>query len=301
MIPEQSSRPGGLTQAIAAYSLWGLMPLYIGLLNHFPAFELVGWRIIFTLPVCLIIVAARSQGRELLAAIRNPRVIGLLAGSALVIGANWLIFTFAVYSGHVFATSLGYYINPLINVLAGTVFLRERLSPRQWLAVAITAAGVTLLAWDALEMLGISLALALTFACYGLIRKFAPVGSLPGLTIESSLLLLPAAGIVLWSANSPSGSSFGYDTTIDLLVVASGVVTATPLLLFAIAARRMELSALGFVQFIAPTMQFLTGLLIFHEPLMPVQFVCFVIIWGAIAIFCWDLWAKRERRRTAET
>ena len=297
MNPDTSARPSGLPQALGAYLLWGILPLYLGLLSHVPSFEFVGWRIIFTLPVCLVIVAARRQGKEVRAAIGNPRVLGLLAGSALLIGGNWLIFIIAVNNGHVFAASLGYYINPLVNVLVGTLFLRERLSSRQWTAVAIAACGVMLLAWGALEMLSISLALALTFGSYGLIRKFTPVGSLPGLTIESALLLLPASGVVFWYAASPSGSSLEQGTSTVLLLAGSGIATATPLLLFAVAARRMEFSTLGFVQFLAPTLQFLDGLLVFREELRPIQLACFLMIWTAVALFSWDLWAKREPRQ----
>lgn len=289
-----SRRPSALPHAIGAYLIWGLLPLYLRLMHSVPAFEFVGWRLIFTLPVCLAIVALRRQGRELLAALGNPRALALLLTSALLIGGNWLLYVSAIQSGHVFATSLGYYINPLMNVLAGTVFLGERLNRRQWIAVAIAAAGVSLLAWDALEMLGIALALAVSFSGYGLIRRLAPVASLPGLTIETMLLVLPATGIVIWQAQLHGGTSLGRDLQTDLLLPLAGVITAVPLLMFATASKRMDYSTLGFIQYLAPTIVFLLGLFVFHEPLRQVQLACFVLIWTAVALFVWDLLSRRR-------
>lgn len=287
-------QPSGLPMALGAYFIWGLLPLYLLLVREVPAFEFVGWRIIFTLPLCLLFILLRGQLADLGAACRNSSVLLRLTASAMLVGTNWLIYVAAIQDGHIFAASLGYYINPLVNVLAGTLFLREKLGARQWIAVALAAAGVSLLAWDAREMLWISLSLAVSFSAYGLVRKTTPVGSLPGLTIESAVLLLPAIGIAAYYAGLPAGSAFGRDVGSSLLLVLGGVLTAVPLLLFAIAARRMDYSTLGFVQFIAPTMVFLLGLFVFHEPLRPVQLACFVAIWCAIAIFVWDLLARRS-------
>lgn len=287
--------PSGLPAALAAYFIWGLMPAYLIFVRHVPAFEFVGLRIIFTLPLCLLFLALRRQFAEFLAALRNPRAMLALTASALIIGGNWLIYIVAVQGGHVFAASLGYYINPIMNVLVGTLFLKEKLSARQWLAVALASAGVALLAWDARDMLWFSLSLALSFSVYGLIRKLAPVGSLPGLTIESLILLAPAIAIAWGSAQAHGGSSMAQGPGPALLIAFSGPMTAVPLLLFAVAARRMDYSALGFVQFLAPTMVFVEGLLLFREPLRQVQLACFVMIWIAIAVFIWDLLARRAR------
>lgn len=283
----------GLPLAIGAYLLWGFLPLYLALLRHVPAIELVAWRIVFTLPLCLAIVAARGQAPELRAALWDWRVLRLLLVSAMLIAANWLIYVAAVNGGHIYAASLGYYINPLINVLLGTVFLGERLSRLQWIAVAVAAAGVALLLGGAQDTLGISLALAVSFGLYGLVRKLAPVGSVPGLTIESALLVLPASGIAAWYASQPAGSSMAAGASTALLLAGAGVVTAVPLLMFAVAARRMDYSSLGFVQFLAPTIVFVLGLTVFGEPLRPAQLACFVLIWAAIALFSWDLLARR--------
>jgi len=300
MTTPASQQPSGFPAAIGAYVLWGLLPLYLKLVHHIPAIEFVGWRVLWTLPVCIAIVLFRRQTADVLAALRNPRLVGLLTVSALLIGGNWTIYVIAIKGGHVFAASLGYYINPLVNVMAGTLFLGEKLTRRQWIAVALAAAGVSLLAWGARDMLGISLALAISFCAYGLVRKFAPVGSLPGLTIESAILLIPAVAIVAWYAQSPAGMSFGKNAKDDLLLAGAGIATAVPLLLFAVAARRMDYSALGFVQFIAPTIVFGCGLLVFHEPLNQLQLACFVVIWIAIAIFIWDLWARSRLERRSE-
>lgn len=286
--------PSGLPAAIAAYLIWGLMPLYLKLLHAVPPLEFIGWRILFTVPVCLGIVAVRRQGRDLLAGLRSPKVLVALLASALLIGCNWLIYIIAVQSDHVLAASLGYYINPLINVLLGTLFLGERLSRSQWLAVAIAALGVSVLAWGARDMLWISVTLAGSFAFYGLVRKLAPVGSLPGLTIETLLLALPAAITLAVFGSGAANLHFGHEVPLSLLLAGTGVVTAVPLLLFALAARRMDYSALGFVQFLAPTMQFIVSLTIFHEPLRPIQLAAFVLIWLAIGVFTWDLVTKRR-------
>lgn len=294
MTTTDSPRPSGLPAAIGAYLIWGLLPIYLKLLHAVPPLEFIGWRILFTVPVCLAIVAVRRQAADLLAGLRSPKVLGALLVSALLIGGNWLIYIIAVQSDHVLAASLGYYINPLINVLLGTLFLGERLSRSQWLAVAIAAVGVSVLAWGAREMLWISVSLAGTFAFYGLVRKLAPVGSLPGLTIETLLLALPAAITLAVFVSSAAGLHFGHQVPLSLLLAGTGIVTAVPLLLFALAARRMDYSALGFVQFLAPTMQFIVGLTIFGEALRPIQLAAFVLIWAAIGVFTWDLIAKRR-------
>lgn len=292
MTAPETQRQDGLRFALGAYFIWGLLPLYLKLLQGVPPFEFVGWRIVFTVPVCLAIVVFRRQGAELLAALRNPKVLAALLLSALLIGGNWMIYIIAVQSDHVLAASLGYYINPLLNVLLGTVFLREKLSRLQWLAVAIAAVGVASLAWGARDMLFISLSLAGSFALYGLVRKLAPVGSLPGLTTETLLLTIPAIGVLLFYGDAQL--HFGHEWQNSLVLAGSGIATAVPLLLFATAARRMDYSALGFVQFLAPTIQFALSLAVFGEALRPIQLVAFVLIWSAIAVFTWDLLAKRS-------
>lgn len=279
----------GLTAAIAAYVIWGLLPLYFRALHAVPPFELVGWRVVFTVPVCLVIIAMRKQAAEVFAALKNLRVLGQLAISAALIGANWLIYVMAINNGHVLATSLGYYINPLINVLLGTMLLGERLSRVQWAAVALAGLGIAVLLAGALDTLAIALSLAFTFAFYGFVRKQAPVSSVPGLTVETALLLLPAIIIVFLASETPQGSSLGKDDSDTLLLFASGIATAVPLLLFAVAARAMPLSTLGFVQFLAPTISFILGLTVFGETLDNTRLACFALIWAAIGLYSWDM------------
>ena len=288
------SRRGGLPQAFAAHLTWALFPLYFGLLRGVSPFEVVGWRVLCTLPLCLLVIAVRRQMADLRAALGNTRVVAALALSGLLIGINWLVYVIAVMNGHVLAASLGYYINPLVNVLAGTIFLRERLSRPQWLAVGLAVAGVALLASGALATLWISLTLAFSFAGYGLTRKLAPVNALPGLTVETLVLMAPAAGLIVWQATHAEGLSMGSTAGISLLLVTSGLVTAAPMLLFASAARRLDFSVLGFIQFVTPTGLFLIGLFVFGEPLRPIQLACFLFIWTAIAVFCWDLLSRRR-------
>lgn len=294
---DPASRASGLPFALAAYTLWGLIPLYFLFVREVPALEMVGWRVVFTIPVCTVLVLVRKQVRQVLAVLRDYRSLAALTLSALLIAGNWLTYVIAIQTGHVLAASLGYYINPLVNVLLGTVLLKERLGRMQWLAVALAMIGVAVLAWGARDMLWISLILALSFSGYGLVRKLVRVESLPGLTIESAILLPPAVGIVTWTALSPAGSSLGESLFIDTMLAVAGLVTAVPLLLFAVAARRMTYSALGFVQFLAPTLVFVLGLTVFGEPLRTVQLASFGFIWGAIALFSLDLLLRSRRAK----
>ncbi len=292
--------PSGLPAALAAYLMWGFLPLYFMLVAAIPPFELIGWRVIWTLPFCLAIVAFRKQFPELKAAMANKRTLAMLCVSALLIGANWLIYIYAITSNQVYATSIGYYLNPLLNVLLGTVILGEKLSKWQWLAVAIAGFAVALLAMGSLTSLWISLTLALTFGFYGIVRKQVDVGSLPGLTIETGILLTPACAFAAWYAFSPAGSIFGSDTYLTVLLLFAGVVTAIPLLLFAIAARRMPYSTLGFIQYLAPTIVFILGLTVFGEELKLAQLGSFILIWIAVGIFVADLLRRNHAAKAAK-
>ena len=296
-MPQSSMARNGVPHALGAYFVWGLIPIYFNLLHKVTPVELVAWRVLFTLPFCLAIVALRRQGPALRAALADARVLGGLTLSAALIGSNWLIYIYAVNNGHVLAASVGYYINPLVSVALGTLFLGERLRVQQWLAVAIAGSGIVLLAWGALDTLGVALSLALSFGAYGLVRKLVPVGAVPGLTIESMALTPLAAIAAAWFAMSPNGSAMLHGGTDPWLLAASGAVTGIPLLLFAIAARRMDLSMLGFTQFLSPTLGFVIGLTYFHESLSPVRLACFVAIWLAIAVFCHDLLKQRALLR----
>ena len=290
--------PSGLPAALGAYVMWGFLPLYLLLVRSVPPFEFVGWRIIWTLPFCLLIVALREQFGELLKALANPRALLALFASATLIAINWFVYIWAIMNNQVYAASLGYYLNPLLNILLGTMLLGERLTWRQWMAVGVAACGVAVLSAGAITTLWISLSLAFSFGLYGIVRKQVSVGSLPGLTVESAILLLPAIGIVLFYADNPA-PSFGDGWFLSAAIAFSGVVTAVPLLLFAIAARRMNYSTLGFIQYLAPTIVFFLGLTVFGEQLRTPQLVSFLLIWTAVAIFVADLWLKSRKAKRA--
>ena len=294
------SNQGGLPYAIAAYGIWGFVPLFFKLIASVPPVEVLAQRIIWSLPLCFAIMLFRRQIGEYLAALKDWRTLRLLLASAVLIAVNWLVYIYSIFTDHVLAASLGYYLNPLVNVMLGMIFLGERLSRLQLVAVVIAGVGVAILLAGALDTLWISLTLAFSFGIYGLLRKVVPVGSLPGLSVETTVLLLPSLGVAAWYLWAGDGRGFGSDTSISLLLMAGGVVTAVPLLLFATAARRMSYAALGFVQFLAPTLQFLLSLFVFHEPLEPVQLACFVLIWISIAVFSFDMLRKMRAERMIE-
>lgn len=298
---EPQSRPragagGGLGAAVLAYVLWGFFPLYFHPLLGIPAAELVSWRVVFTLPVCLVMVWGAGEMRALWAALTTRAVLGKLVLSALAVGSNWLIYLYTIESKQVLAASLGYYINPLLNVLIGVVFLKERLNRVQWLAVALATLGIAVLLSGAASMLGLALAMAISFSLYGLVRKFVAVPSVVGLTVETMVLYPLALFAVAHAAASPGGWGLSQPGAVPWLLVGSGAITALPLMLFAVAARKLDLSTLGFIQFISPTILFVLGLLLYGEALDPARGVCFVLIWAAIAVFSWDLLRRRRAR-----
>lgn len=291
--PDNTRQPSGLPAAIGAYTIWGILPLYLLLVQSVPALEFVAWRVFFTLPVCFVIITFRRQYKELLATISNRKAMLVLVASSTLIASNWVIYIWAIQRGEIYAASLGYYINPLANVLLGTILLGERLTRLQWLAVAIATAGISALLSGALTTLWISLALALSFGSYGILRKRLDVGAVPGLTIETLLLLLPSIAILVFYATGPNGTSMAVSWTLSLSIMIGGVITAIPLLMFAIAARRMDYSTLGFIQFLAPSLVFILGLTLFDQELQTSQIVAFTLIWIAIAVFIWDQLKRR--------
>ena len=283
----ETARPNGLPYAISAYLIWGFVPVYFKLLSHVPSIAILAQRVLWSIPLLLVIMGLRKQLSEFAAIFRHRTHLRNLFASATLIAINWLIYIWAVSTDHILAASLGYYLNPLVNVLLGRLFLGERLRPLQMAAVAVAAIGVAILIGDALDTLWVSVSLALSFGLYGLIRKVTPVGSVPGLAIETTLLAPLALGAVFWYAQAGTGG-FGDDLTTSGLLILAGVITAVPLLMFATAARRMSYASLGFVQYIAPSIAFLLGVYAYGEPLSTTKLACFVIIWTSIAIFCAD-------------
>ncbi|MEN7535793.1 EamA family transporter RarD [Aurantiacibacter flavus] len=286
-----------LVFALGAHAIWGSMPIYLMLVHEVPVFEYVAWRTLFTLPLCLAIIAVRSNLGELSAVLRNRRTMLTLAASAGLIAVNWCLYVWAIQTDHVYAASLGYYILPLTMMLLGLIFLGERLTRRQWAAVALAGIGVAALAAGALTTLWVSVTLALSFGTYGLLRKTVAAGPVVGLVVESMVLAPIAIGFLVWSAKAGPGLALGRDMLETFGIVMGGPMTAVPLLLFATAARAMPYTVMGFLQFVSPTIVFLLGLLVFGEELHPAQLACFVAIWAAAALFIWDL--VRSTRRPA--
>ena len=289
MTEAHNSARSGLPYALGAHVVWGSMPLYLLLVHEVPALEYVAWRIVFTLPLCLLFLAWSGGWADLRRVLADRRAVLTLLASSTLIGVNWFLYVWAIQSGHVYAASLGYYILPLAMMLLGLAVLGERLTRLQWGAVGLAAVGVTALSVGALTTLWVSLSMAITFGLYGLLRKTVTAGALAGLTIEALLLLVPALGIAGWYAAGPQGSAVGRDALETAAIVWGGPMTAVPLIWFAVAARRMPYTAIGFLQFLSPTVVFLLGLFVFGEDLRPAQLVCFVLIWAAAALFTFDL------------
>jgi chloramphenicol-sensitive protein RarD len=287
----------GIWSAAAAYVAWGLLPLYWKQLHNLPPTQVISHRVVWSCLILLGCLLAAGQLKGLRAAL-NWRVLGTYAAAAVLIAVNWLIFLWAVNANYVVETSLGYFITPLISVLLGVVFLRERLRPWQWLPIGLAAAGVLYLTLLYGSLPWIALSLAGSFALYGLVKKTAPLGSFYGLTIETGLLFAPALIYLIVMDVSGQGAFRHSGVAIDLLLVGAGLVTTAPLLLFASAARKIPLSLVGILQYIAPTLQFLLGVLVYHEPFSLAQLWGFAIVWAALVLFAVE-GSLAYRRRTA--
>jgi len=274
----------GLTLGIAAYGLWGVLPIYFKALRAIPSVDIVAHRIVWSVPILALLLSVLSAWKEVKTALRNRRAMILLGVTALLIGGNWLLYVYAVNSGHILAGSLGYYLNPLANVLLGRIVLKEKLSWLQWAAVGLAAAGIAALAAGALSQLWISMTLCLSFASYGLLRKIAPVDAVAGLAIETTLLAPFAALWLIWSYGSGQ-ATFGTSSTDIVLIAIAGVVTTVPLLLFTAAARLLPYSTLGMLQFLAPTLQFLIAVLLYGEPFTTAHAIAFSAIWAALGLY----------------
>ena len=287
----------GIITAASAYILWGFLPLYFKFVHDVPALETTAHRVVWSVLLLVVILVVRRDFGAFRASL-NRRTLLIFGGSAALLAVNWLIYVYGVTSGYVVETSLGYFINPLVNVVLGTIFLGERLRPTQWIPVGLAALGVTYLTFSLGSLPWIALALAFTFGLYGLVRKVAPLGSRYGLTLETGLLFIPAAAYL--ATLEFNGTAYfghaGLATTILLALL--GVVTAVPLLLFASGARQVPMTTLGLLQYIAPTLQFLTGVFLYGEPVTPARMMGFAIIWTALAIYSLEGFLARRRART---
>lgn len=289
----------GALFAFLAFLIWGLSPIYWKALDEVGAFEIILHRILWSFAFLMPLVLIGRQWTELKNAIRSPKIMVILLITSVLVGANWLIYIWAVNNDRVLQASLGYYINPLVNIVLGMVFLRERLRRAQAVAVALAALGVVNLTFRYGVFPWVSLALAFSFGIYGLVRKVAAVGALVGLTVETLLLTVPAAVWVIHLYRIQSGMFLYAGVKIDLLLLGTGILTATPLLFFNLGARRITLATLGFIQYTAPTGMLLLGITIFNEPFTRIQAVTFGLIWTALAIYSWDT-VRVNRKRVAK-
>ncbi len=284
----------GVSSALGCFTLWGLFPIYFNLLRHVPALEVLAHRILGSAVLLLALLLARRQGSALLASFRNGRHLLFYLLTTLLISSNWLLYIWAVQTGRILEASLGYYINPLVNVVLGVLFLRERLNSRQWSAVAIAGIGVLAMAFGHGAFPWISLTLALSFGSYGLLRKKAGHAAMLGLCMET-MLMAPVALLFLtvFAARGIGALGMPGEHT-DLLLLAAGPITVAPLLLFLQATQRLRLSTVGLIQYLTPTLQFLLAVAVYHEPFTRIHFMVFGCIWLALAIYSIDAYSSHR-------
>ncbi len=279
----------GLIAAFIAYLMWGVLPVYFKVVADVGALEVLIHRIVWAVPFGALIIFARRQWPEVKRALADARVFGLLALAAVLIAGNWYVYIFAVQNDQIYQASLGYYINPLLFTVAGVFVFGEKLRKFQVAAILLAAAGVLVLTFSRGQFPTIALLLATLFTIYGVIRKRVVVGGMPGLFIETLVLFPLSAAYLLWIMSSGVAAFTSEDPTMVSLLLLAGPVTVLPLLYFALAARRLKLSTVGIMQFIAPTLQFIIGVL-YGEELTAAHAVCFSLIWLAVGLFSWDAW-----------
>lgn len=275
----------GRVYAVGAYTLWGLLPIFWKALGMVPAIEIMAHRVVWTVGVAFVLLGYQRNWGWLAAVARSRRVALTFLATGLLITLNWFIFIWAANAGYLLETSLGYFINPLVSVLLGVIVLKERLRFGQWLAMAVALAGVLYLTLSYGRLPWIALSLAVSFALYGLLRKTAALGSLEGLTLETSFVFLPALAYLLSRASAGTGAFGHAGATTTPLLACTGIATAAPLLLFAAGARRMPLTSLGILQYIAPTLQFLLGVVVYGETLSLTRLAGFCLIWLALVLY----------------
>jgi chloramphenicol-sensitive protein RarD len=301
-LPQVSARTDGrgLAAAATAFLIWGLLPLYLKALHAVPVLQVTAHRLMWGCLFAFGWLAVRGEVGRVHAALADPNTRWRLCASAALISVNWITYVWGIAANRVVETSLGYFINPLVNVLLGVLILRERLNTAQWSAVAIAAAGVSYLAWSAGHPPWISLTLAFSFGLYGLVRKVVTVDALAGFATETALLVPLGIGYLVWCEIAGTGFAGQAGPGMNLLLVVGGPLTAVPLVLFAYGARRIPYSTVGLLQYIGPTIQLLLAVLVFHEPFGGPRVLGFVMIWTALAIYAADgVWRSRKTRALA--
>lgn len=287
----------GVWHAVIAYAIWGAFPLYWKLLHHVPALQLMCHRIVWSFLGLGVIVIWTGKNKTLRKALSGRNIFPIYIATGILIGTNWLLYVWAVNAGFIVETSLGYFINPLLSVLIGVIFLRERLRLWQWLPIGVATAGVLYLTYAHGSPPWIALALASTFAMYAFLKKLAPLGSLEGLILETGFLFIPVLIYLVYSEMMGHGAFLHCGIYSDILIVAAGIVTTVPLIFFAIAVRRIPLNVIGILQYITPTIQFLIGVFVFKEPFASTHMIGFGLIWLALFIFGTEniLWQSRQK------
>jgi chloramphenicol-sensitive protein RarD len=289
----------GILYAALAFLCWGLFPLYFHAINEVPPIQILAHRMVWSLLFLVIVLTVRRQWAWLDLA-RKPKVLMSFIASAFFLSANWGIYIWAVNSGHVIESSLGYFINPLVNIMFGSLLLKERMRPGQWAAIGVAALGVAWLTWQSGTLPWIALLLASSFGIYGLLRKTAALGALEGLSFETMVLFPLALAYVVWLTLHGQNAFLNTDSnTTRLLLVAAGPITAIPLLLFAAGARQIPLSVLGLLQYLSPTLQFLLGVWLFHEHFDAGKLLGFALIWAALALFAGEGLLNRSQSAPA--
>jgi chloramphenicol-sensitive protein RarD len=285
----------GTWYAVAAYATWGFFPIYWKWLEAVPALQVVSHRIVWSCIVLMGLLLGSRGWMGFRTAIQPPRTQAIYAAAAVAVAINWFVYIWAVSAGFIVQTALGYFINPLVSVLMGVVILRERLRPRQWIAIGLAAAGVLYLTAYYGRLPWIALTLAASFGTYGLLKKIAPLGPLHGLTLETGILFVPALGWLVFEDHAGRGAFLHAGSLMTVLMIGAGPVTTLPLLLFAAAARRIPLSMMGMLQYINPTIQFLLGVFLYKEPFSRGQLAGFGLVWAALCVFGAESWAASRR------
>lgn len=292
---ERDTTRAGLLYGLGAYIIWGFFPIYWKFLDHVDSLEILAHRMTWSLVFVVGVLALRKRAAWIRALLKRPKEIVLYGSASAILAVNWGLYIWAVNAGFIVETSLGYFINPLINVVFGALFLGERPRIVQWLAIGLAATGVGYLTLVYGQPPWIALVLAVSFATYGLLKKKGSLGAVEGLTVETALLFLPALGFLVF-VETTGGGAFGHsDTTTHLLLAGSGVATALPLLFFAAGVRRLTLTVIGVLQYLAPTLQFLIGVFIYDEPFSAERLVGFVFIWAGLIVFTGEGLIRRRR------
>jgi chloramphenicol-sensitive protein RarD len=292
--PENKDTLAGFGYALSAYLIWGFLPLYMKALAHIPPIEVIAHRVIWSIPIAAAVLLWQGRTDDLLRALRTPKMLGMAIVTASLVSVNWLIYVWAIGTGHALDAALGYYINPLFSVFLGFVVLKERMSRLQSVAIALAVLAVVVLTVDAGRLPIVALGLALTWGIYAYFKKSLPIGPNQGFLLEVLILAPMALAYILWLARAGTGHfavGSGFDTA---MLMATGLVTAIPLMLYANGAKLLRLSTIGVLQYIPPTMIFLTAVLLFGEPFGLAKMIAFSMIWAALALYTWSFFAQKR-------